>query len=133
MNMLILIMDIKPMVLIMNIELMVILVPSALPVFYHVLCVIKEVILYNHLGLMKWRPYFNDINHSEGSSCVCWIIYCHYISSDIPVHCRHVEKQCRRCCNSLPNNEVWDFLRFFHMTSCGLFLFFIFIYLPKHT
>ena len=44
MNMLILIMDIKPMMLIMDIELMEIFVPSALPVFYHV------------LYLMKWRP-----------------------------------------------------------------------------
>ena len=70
MNMLILIMGIKPMMLIMDIELMVILVPSALPVFCHVLC------------LMKWRPYLNDIYHSEGSSCACWIIHCHYISSD---------------------------------------------------
>ena len=80
MNMLILIMDIKPMMLIMDIELMVILVRSALPVFYHVLC------------LMKWRPYFYDIHHchSGGSSCACWIIHCHYISSDIPVHCKHV-------------------------------------------
>ena len=90
MNMLILIMDIKPMMLIMNIELMVILVPSPPPVFYHVFFLIKEVILYNLLGFMKWRPYFNDIHHSEGSSCACWIIHCHYISSDIPVHSKHV-------------------------------------------
>ena len=69
MNMLILIMDIRPMVLIMDIELMVIIVPSASLVFYHVLCLIKEVILHNFLGLMKWRPYFNDIHHYEGSSC----------------------------------------------------------------
>ena len=78
MNMLILIMDIKPMMLIMDIELMVILVPSALPVFYHVLC------------LMTWRPYLNDIYHSEGSSYAYWIIHCHDISSDITVHCKHV-------------------------------------------
>ena len=76
--MLILIMDIKPMILIMDIELVVILVPSALPVFYHVPC------------LKKWRPYSNDIHHSEGSSCAFWIIHCHYISNDIPVHCKHV-------------------------------------------
>ena len=43
MNMLILIMDIKPMMLMMDIELMVILVRSALSVFHHVIC------------LMKWR------------------------------------------------------------------------------
>ena len=80
------------MMLIMDIELMVILVPSAPPVFYYVICLIKEVILYNLLGLMTWRPYFNDIHHSEGSSCACWIIHGHYISSDIPVHCKHVKK-----------------------------------------
>ena len=75
MNMLILIMDIKPMMLIMDIELVVIFVPSVLPVFYHVLC------------LMKWRPFFNDIHHSE---VLVAIIHCHYISSDIPVHWKHV-------------------------------------------
>ena len=78
MNMLILIMDIKPMMLIMDIELMVILVPNPPPVFHRV------------LYLMKWRSYFNDIHHSEGFSCACWIINCHYIFSDIPVHCKHV-------------------------------------------
>ena len=120
-NMLRMIMDIKPMMLTMDIELMVIIEPSALPVFYLGLC------------LMKCRPYLNDIHHSEGSSCACWIIHCHDISSDIPVHCKHVWKQLRRRCNSLPNNKVWDFSGSFHMTSCSLLLFWILIYLPKQT
>ena len=83
-------MDIKPIMLLMDIELMVIIVPSATPGLYHVFFLIKEAILYNLLGLMKWRQYLNDIYHSEGSSCACWIIHCHYISSDIPVNCKHV-------------------------------------------
>ena len=67
--------------------------------------------------LMKWRPYFNDI-HSEGFSCSCWIMHCDYISM---FHCKHVYKQFRRRCNSLPNNEVWTFLRLFHMASSPIF------------
>ena len=116
MNILILIRDIKPMMLIMDIVLMVSLVPIALPdwVFYHILC------------LIMWRPYLNDIHHSEGSSCACWIIHSHYLSSGIPVYCKHVWKQFRRRCNSLPDNEVWEFLTLFYMTSCILLLFFYF-------
>ena len=116
MNMLILIMDIKPMVVIMDIELMMILVPSASPVFYRVLCLIKEVIVYNLLGLMKWRPYTLRVPLVRvGSFTVTtFLVTYQYIVNMFRSSLEDVATHCQT-------------------TRYGLLLFFILIFLPKPT